>query len=87
MTVGIPVPPGVLRDANAVQLIDSAGQPLPVQTQATGVWPDGSVRWLLVEAIAPASAKPGDKLSLASVRGRRRLRSRQSKSRKRDRDG
>jgi len=47
---GVPLPPGRVRDANAVHLHDvtasPAGEAVTVQTRTLGRWPDGSVRWL-----------------------------------------
>jgi hypothetical protein len=64
ITCGIPMPPGALREAAAVRLTDATGRDLPVQTQVTGTWLDGSVRWLLLNSIAPGGAAPGDRLAL-----------------------
>ncbi|UCH33181.1 MAG: hypothetical protein JSV65_11390, partial [Armatimonadota bacterium] len=64
ITCGIPVPPGMLTDAKAVRLRDHSGRDVPVQTKVTGWWPDRSIRWLLLNAIAPAGAAPADRLRL-----------------------
>lgn len=45
---GVPFPAGFLRSADSLRLDD--GSPLAVE--AIGRWPDGSVKWLLVEALA-----------------------------------
>src|SRR5437867_11368145 len=49
VTRGVPFPRGVLIDPAAVVLFDSAGREVFVQTQALSRWPDGSVRWLLLD--------------------------------------
>ena len=64
ITCGVPMPPGVLTDASAVRLRDRAGRDLPLQAKATGWWPDGSIRGLLLNAIAPAGAAPTERLWL-----------------------
>ncbi len=56
ITVGVPFPRGVLTDPNAVELVDSAGSPCLLQTQALAYWPDGSVKWLLLDYVASAGA-------------------------------
>ncbi len=53
---GIPFPEGVLADAAQVCLTGPDG-PLPCQAERTAVWPDGSVKWLRVDAVLPPSAK------------------------------
>jgi len=69
ITCGIPMPPGALRDAKAVRLRAGRTTELPVQTKVTGWWPDGSIRWLLVNTIAPPGAAPGAQFRLHFNRG------------------
>jgi len=49
VTRGVPFPRGALIDPAAVALFDDAGREVFVQTQALSRWPDGSVRWLLLD--------------------------------------
>ena len=49
LTAGVPLPAGHLYDAARVELIDAARQPLALQARANGLWPDGSVRWVLLD--------------------------------------
>ncbi len=49
VTSGVPFAPGALPAAAAVTLWDDHGRPVPLQTDTLGRWPDGSVRWLLVD--------------------------------------
>ena len=51
VTRGVPFPRGLLTDPNAVALTDDAGRDVPLQTQTLARWPDGSVRWLLLDFI------------------------------------
>jgi hypothetical protein len=53
-TVGVPVPRGVLGGAAAVALHDRQGCTIPCQGRALARWPDGSVRWLLLDFILSA---------------------------------
>ncbi len=64
MTCGIPMPPGALKDTNSVYILDSNNNKIPIQTKTTGFWQDGSVRWLLLDAIVPPNAKDGDEFFL-----------------------
>jgi len=59
---GIPFPKGALKSAANVRLVGANGRELPCQVTRTAVWPDGSVKWVMVDAVlTPAAAK---KLSL-----------------------
>ncbi len=49
VTSGIPIGRGELTDPGSVRLFTEAGKPLPLQTRLLGSWPDGSVRWLLLD--------------------------------------
>ena len=49
VTRGIPFPRGLLTDPTAVALTDHAGREVALQTQVLARWPDGSVRWLLLD--------------------------------------
>ena len=49
VTSGIPLRRGALRDADRVALFDGQGKPLPLQTEVLTRWPDGSIRWLLLD--------------------------------------
>lgn len=59
VTSGIPFARGVLRDAAAVRLRAGADA-LPVQTEVLAWWPDGSVKWLLLDFQAPAGLRNVD---------------------------
>lgn len=48
---GIPFPQGVLFDPT--MRCDWEEKPLPAQTDILGRWPDGSIKWLLLETILP----------------------------------
>ena len=54
---GIPLPSGALRDVTRISLFDPRGQRLPLQSEALCRWPDGSIRWLLLDSLIdlPAS--------------------------------
>lgn len=47
-TVSVPFPKGELFDLTRCQIVDRDGNSFPGQFRATTLWPDGSVKWLLV---------------------------------------
>src|SRR5438552_1663157 len=49
VTRGVPLPPGALREPAVARVTDAAGRAAPVQTRRLMRWPDGSVKWLLVD--------------------------------------
>src|SRR5215470_11338484 len=49
LTVSVPFAPGELRPETAVQVVDEHATSTPVQARPLVRWPDGSVRWLLVD--------------------------------------
>jgi len=49
VTSGVPIPRGRLRQARRVALRHVDGQTVPVQAEVLSRWPDGSVRWLLLD--------------------------------------
>ncbi len=46
---GVPFPQGVLGSSWAMRLRDSSGSKIPLQTRTLGRWPDGTVKWALVD--------------------------------------
>ena len=54
---GVPFAAGILADPAAVRLVDEHGTGVPAQIDRTAVWRDGTVRWLMVSAVAPASGR------------------------------
>ncbi|HEY1378075.1 MAG TPA: hypothetical protein VGF55_14840 [Gemmataceae bacterium] len=52
MTVGLPLPRGMLSDPTGWTLTGAAGAAVPVQAEALARWPDGSVRWVLLDFVA-----------------------------------
>lgn len=57
LTFGVPLPQGELNDPSQLTLMDSKSA-WPIQTVTTAQWPDGSVRWLLVQTQRPSDADP-----------------------------
>jgi len=49
VTSGVPLIQGVLDDDKAAALFDPDGRQMPLQTEVLARWPDGSIRWLLLD--------------------------------------
>lgn len=45
---GIPFKEGTLIDPSLVTLFDQNNLPVPIQTRILALWPDGSIKWLLI---------------------------------------
>ncbi|MEA1951419.1 MAG: hypothetical protein U9N87_08545, partial [Planctomycetota bacterium] len=57
VTSGIPLAAGQLQEQKAAALFAEDGRELPLQTEALARWPDGSVRWLLLDFQVDLQAK------------------------------
>ena len=49
VTMGIPLPRGLLKDTDKMILLDPDKGILPLQTQSLAHWQDGSVKWILLD--------------------------------------
>ena len=65
VTSGVPFAAGALRDPKAVELRTVDGAILPLQTDVLARWPDGSVRWLLLDFQTSLAAKQQKKFRLS----------------------
>ena len=54
--IGVPLPQGLLADASAAVVIDAGGGKVAHQTRALMLWPDQSIKWLLVDALVSVGA-------------------------------
>jgi hypothetical protein len=52
VTVGVPFPRGALLHGESLHLLDPRGEPIGVQALPLARWPDGTVRWLLLDFMA-----------------------------------
>ncbi len=69
VSFGIPIKKGFLKSGQAFTLADPDGSLIPCRTEENGYWPDGSVRWLLLDAV-PDMAWAGEMFTLAAARER-----------------
>ena len=54
ITVGVPLPKGRCFESSAFSLVGAGEQSVPMQVEPLACWSDGSVKWLLVDLLAPA---------------------------------
>lgn len=57
MRFGFPLPEGAIFQKEGVRFTDAKGSLLPAQFTVTSRWPDGSIRWLLIESRVDVGAK------------------------------
>lgn len=68
---GVPLPERLVSDERLVGLFAADDSPLPVQTRVTSRWPDGSIRWLLVDTQTEVAADATVELSLRHLEAAR----------------
>jgi hypothetical protein len=54
VSLGVDLPVGRVRDSRGAAVVAPGGERFCAQGTALGHWPDGSVRWLLVDCVLPA---------------------------------
>ena len=59
VTTGLPFPQGKLAKGTPLALLDAAGKAIPLQTRVLASWPDGSVKWVLLDFQALRLAASG----------------------------
>ena len=57
-TFGVPFPEGQLNEVDRLHLLSADGAETPAQVRRTAQWPDGSVKWALVDCQAALSSGP-----------------------------
>jgi hypothetical protein len=67
VTSGVPFSRGALTDPARLILADSAGRTVPLQTDVLARWPDGSVRWLLVDFQTDLAARQKQTFALRAA--------------------
>lgn len=53
VTFGVPIPKGLLHETAPLSLRDSEGTDFPLQAEVTARWPDGSLKWVLLDSQLP----------------------------------
>ena len=56
VTAGVPFPKGVLGSEHHLRLVDAQGREVPLQTGTLARWPDGSVKWVLLDFQSAAAS-------------------------------
>ncbi len=62
VTAGLPFAAGELRDISRIRILDGEGGPLPACARELARWPDGSIRWALLDLQTDIDAQ--DRLEL-----------------------
>jgi hypothetical protein len=65
--LGVPLPRGLLHDAAAATVIDDSGRRVEHQARALTLWPDQSIKWLLLDVIASVRAHSRARLLVCSA--------------------
>ena len=60
VTVGVPIARGVLANTNGLRLVNPSGRCVPVQLKPLAYWPDGTIKWLLIDAAMHIDASASD---------------------------
>ncbi|MFC2076610.1 hypothetical protein ACFLT7_05960 [candidate division KSB1 bacterium] len=66
---GIPFPEGELRSTDNLRLLNPKGQAIPLQRSKLAVWPDGSLKWVLLNFDADLKSDKGAAYKLEYGRG------------------
>jgi len=61
---GLPLARGALGDAAQCALVDAHGQRVAAQFRALAHWPDGSIKWLLLDACLDSAANAEQRLAI-----------------------
>ena len=56
LTAGLPLPRGRLVDHTRLEVVDSGGRPCPSAARVLERWPDGTIRWVLLDVVADVPA-------------------------------
>jgi hypothetical protein len=67
VTCGVPWPRGLLRDPARLALSGPDGRPAPLQARALDRWPDGSLRWALLDWQAKVRGPATFRLTIAEA--------------------
>jgi len=65
VTFGLPLPRGGVFDLAHFQVLSPHGAPVPAQFVATSFWPDGSLRWVLVDTVVALAANAEETYQVA----------------------
>src|SRR5713101_9762984 len=49
ITIGVPLPRSAVREADRIGLVDLAGAAIALEARPIELWPDGSIRWALLD--------------------------------------
>lgn len=61
---GFPLPKGALYNSDHVRLLNDAADEMPAQIAATSYWPDGSIKWVLIESLVNIGANEARQIAV-----------------------
>ena len=62
--IGIPLPQGLVRNAELIRLRDSRSKIVPIQARSLALWPDRTCKWALLDLLASLGPGEGDKYTV-----------------------
>ena len=66
VTSGLPFAPGEIRDVSQIRVCDEQGMPLSAYASVSSSWPDGSIRWALLDLQTDIDAQARLELTIDS---------------------
>src|SRR5512143_4146863 len=64
VSAGIPFARGTLMRAEQIAVLDSAGRRVPSDATPLAQWPDGSLRWVLIDCLVAARASREEEIAI-----------------------
>ncbi len=65
VSVGVPVARGIVHDTAELLVLDAMDRPVPLQTSVLARWPDGSLKWVLLDFALPGVRQGSNPWTLA----------------------
>lgn len=66
VTFGIPFARGTVAPADRIEVGGPEGRPIPAQVRPLALWPDGSVRWALIDVVVEAGERAREQVTVSA---------------------